>query len=171
MDGMSMKDLINGKSNAWRDHFFFEHYCSPCMVPSYIARNVGVRFTDSKYIRWIEVEADPDKTIEEFYDLSKDPMEANNLIQDPAYVEEIEIARSTFDRWREENPSTFRFDFLGSRAQFGSPDVDWVQFREAKPAEYARIKSEVERLGVSWETAVNDWETRLEICSNAVYWY
>ncbi len=171
MDGMSMKDLINGKSKDWREHFFFEHYCSPCMVPSYIARNVGVRFKDLKYIRWIEVEADPDKTIEEFYDLRQDPMEANNLIQDPAYMEEVEQARTTFDLWREENPSTFRFDFLGSRAQFGAPEVDWVQFREAKPAEYARIKAEVERLGVSWETAVNDWETRLEICTNAVYWY
>jgi len=171
MDGLSMKPLIQGKEVAWRTHFFFEHYCSPCMVPSYIARHVGVRFTDSKYVRWIEVNTKPDSIMEEYYDLSKDPLEANNLIQDPAYSQELEKARSVFDRWREENPSTFRFDITGARAQFGAPEVDWVEFKEAKPAEYKRIQAEVERLGVSWEDAVKDWEVRLEICTNAVYWY
>ncbi len=171
MDGKSMKPIIQGKDSPWRDHFFFEHYCSPCMVPSYIARNVGVRFKDSKYVRWIEVNTDPNFSIEEYYDLSQDPREANNLIQNKVYAEEIDKARQTFNQWREENPSSFRFDILGPRAQFGAPEVDWVAFREAKPAEYKRIKAEVERLGVTWEQAVSDWETRLEICTNAVYWY
>jgi hypothetical protein len=49
--------------------------------------------------------------------------------------------------------------------------MDWEQFKVKKPEEYARIKHEVDRLGVSWEEAVSDWETRLEICTNAVYWY
>jgi arylsulfatase A-like enzyme len=171
MDGMSMKALINDKSKGWRDHFFFEHYCSPCMVPSYIARNVGVRFRNAKYLQWIDVDAIPGNTIEEFYDLEKDPMEANNLIEDVSYKNEIDQARVTFEKWRKENPSSFDYDIFGPRAQFGAPEVDWEQFQRAKPDEYERIKAEVERLGVSWEDAVNDWETRLEICTNAVYWY
>ncbi len=166
-----MKGLIQGEESTWRDHFFFEHYCSPCMVPSYIARNVGVRFKDYKYIQWIEVETRQDSTIEEFYDLSSDPMEAHNLIHDSTYSRDIQHARQTFEKWRLENPSTFQFDHFGPRAQFGAPEMDWEQFKVKKPEEYARIKHEVDRLGVSWEEAVSDWETRLEICTNAVYWY
>jgi arylsulfatase A-like enzyme len=171
MDGKSMKPLIQGKQTDWRDHFFFEHYCSPCMVPSYIARNVGVRFRDAKYLQWIDVNAVPGNTIEEYYDLSKDSMEAENLINEGNYSSNVQHARETFENWRRENPSTFQFDPFGPRAQFGAPEVDWEQFQRAKPDEYERIKTEVERLGVSWETAVSDWETRLEICTNAVYWY
>ncbi len=171
MDGKSMKGLIQGEESTWRDHFFFEHYCSPCMVPSYIARNVGVRFKDYKYIQWIEVETRQDSTIEEFYDLSRDPMEAHNLIDDASYSRDIQHARQTFEKWRLENPSTFQFDHFGPRAQFGAPEMDWEQFKVKKPEEYARIKHEVDRLGVSWEEAISDWETRLEICTNAVYWY
>ena len=98
-------------------------------------------------------------------------MEANNLIEDVSYKNEIDQARVTFEKWRKENPSSFDYDIFGPRAQFGAPEVDWEQFQRAKPDEYERIKAEVERLGVSWEDAVNDWETRLEICTNAVYWY
>ena len=171
MDGMSMKDLIQGKDSPWRDHFFFEHYCSPCMVPSYIARNVGVRYRDAKYLQWIDVNAIPGNSIEEYYDLEEDPMEANNLIGDDQRQEEIEAARQVFKKWRDENPSTFDYDVFGPRAQFGSPEMDWKQFQIEKPEEYARLKAEVDRLDVTWEQALSDWDIRLEICTNAVYWY
>lgn len=171
MDGRSLDPLIRGISTTWRDHFFFEHYCSPCMVPSYIARNVGVRFRDTKYLQWIDVNARTGNTLEEFYDLSRDSFEANNLLSDPGYRDAVESAREVFTAWRENNPSTFRYDVYGPRAQFGSPDMNWKEFSQYKPTEYARIKAEVERLGVTWEQALTDWETRLEICTNAVYWY
>ena len=171
MDGRSLDPLLRGKSTAWRDHFFFEHYCSPCMVPSYIARNVGVRFRDAKYLQWIDVNARPGNNIEEYYDLAADPLEANNLVDKPDYREAVDEAREVFAAWRRDNPSSFRYDVYGPRAQFGSPDMNWEEFRQYKPNEYARIKAEVERLGVTWEQALTDWETRLEICTNAVYWY
>ena len=171
MDGMSMKSLINGSEKNWRSHFFFEHYCSPYMIPSYIPRNVGVRFKDSKYLKWIEVEADPSNSIEEFYDLNRDPREANNLINNEEYTNEIENARRIFDTWRKENPSTFHYDVFGSRAQFGATEIDWERFKVEKPADYERIKLEIERLGVSWEEAIYDWEIRREISANASYWY
>jgi arylsulfatase A-like enzyme len=171
MDGRSLASLISGERIRWRDHFFFEHYCSPCMVPSYIARNVGVRFRNAKYLQWIDVDARPGNNIEEYYDLDGDPMEARNLVDEPGYREAVESARKLFHTWRTENPSSFRYDVYGPRAQFGSPVMNWEEFKQYKPNQYARIKAEVERLGVTWEQALTDWETRLEICTKAVYWY
>lgn len=171
MDGRSMKSLIEGKEKNWRDHFFFEHYCSPCMVPFYIPRNVGVRFKTAKYVRWIEIDTDPSKIAEEYYDLSNDPQEAQNLADNVNYLKQIDNARQIFDQWRAENPSSFKFDHFGHRAQFGSPIMDWEQFKKEKPQVYKKIENEIKRLGVDWNMAMNDWKTRLEICTNITYWY
>lgn len=171
MDGRSLKGLIYGKNETWRDYFFFEHYTSPFMVPNYIPRSVGVRFKDSKYVRWIEVETDPNKNIEEYYDLSKDPIEAINLTNNEDYKQKVQNARDVYNRWREENPSSFKFDEFGPRAQFGSRNIDWERFKIEKPEAYKKIEKEIQRLGIDWDTAVYNWKYRYEISKSIPYWY
>ena len=166
MDGLSLSPLLHGKSGFSRDCFFYEHYTSPAPI-KYIPRNAGLRSKSEKYVRWI----DTDPVSEEFYDLSADPLERNNLINNESYCERIEQVRRRFDEWREKNPSTYRYDQYGERPQSGAPEIDWEKFRQVRPEEYERIKTEIERLGVTWEQAMNDWEVRYEICSNAEYWY
>lgn len=166
MDGQSIAPLINDEKTKWRTHFFYEHYTSPAPV-KYIPRNVGVRTENTKYFRWIDL----DLLAEEFYDLTIDPMETNNLINNPEYLEQIQAARKQYELWRRKNPSTYQYDSYGPRAQSGAKKIDWERFKKIRPKEYEKIKAEIDRLSVSWEQAVNDWEIRYEICSKAGYWY
>ena len=98
-------------------------------------------------------------------------MERKNLIGNPEYKQRIAVLRRSFDQWREENPSTYQYDSYGPRPQYGAKEMDWERFQKVRPKEYARIKEQVERLGVTWEQAMDDWEIRYEICSEAGYWY
>jgi len=99
MDGKSLKSLINGQELTHRTHFFFEHFVSPTS-PVYIPRNDGIRTKNTKYLRWIDL----DPIVEEFYDLEKDPMEKNNLINNPKYSEKLKKAKSLFTDWRKKFP-------------------------------------------------------------------
>ncbi|MCP4312683.1 MAG: sulfatase-like hydrolase/transferase [Bacteroidetes bacterium] len=166
MDGQSLKSIINGAETTGREHFFFEHFVSPT-APIYIPRNDGVRTKTTKYARWIDL----DPVVEEFYDLRKDPMESNNLISDSAYVRQVEEARALFDAWREKYPAEIDYRPYQKYAQSGVKEMDWEKFREFRPKQYEKIKAEVDRLGVSWEEAMSNWEVRFEICRNAGYWY
>ena len=96
---------------------------------------------------------------------------AIELYDSSGLQEEVNSARQAFRQWREENPSTYTFGVYGENAQFGAMEINWDRFKEAKPEEYKRIRAEIERLDVTWDQAVNDWEIRKEICSNAGYWY
>ena len=166
MDGKSLKPLINGKKTNWREHFFFEHFVSPT-APIYIPRNDGVRTKTTKYARWIDL----DPVVEEFYDLASDPMESNNLINDPAYAEQIEKSRKTFAAWREKYPQEIDYRPYQQYGQSGVMDMDWEKFKEFRPKQYARIEAEIKRMDVTWEQAISDWDVRFEICKNAGYWY
>lgn len=170
MDGRSLVPLISDSrsltSEQWRSHFFFEHFFTPA-PPRQIARNEGIRTEKFKYLRWTDL----GEVIEEFYDLEKDPAESNNLIHNPEYREALEKARKSFAAWREETPVGDVFRSYGKDAAFGAMNIDWKRFKESRPEEYRKITAEVERLGVSWEQAVNDWEIRKAICKKAEYWY
>jgi len=166
MDGKSLKPIINNEKTRWRDHFFFEHYTSPAPMP-YIPRNVGLRTKTSKYIQWIDFQP----AIEEYFDLAKDSLESENLINNPNYQSQIDKARKTFEQWRKENPSTYSYDVYGKRPQYGAPEIDWKKFKQARPKEYDRIKTEIDKLGVTWEQAMDDWDIRYKICRKANYWY
>jgi len=166
MDGKSMKPLINGEKTTWREHFFFEHFISPT-APIYIPRNDGVRTKNDKYVRWIDL----DPVVEEFYDLAKDPMESTNVIDDPAYAEQVKESRTAFNAWREKYPAEIDYRPYQQYGQSGVMDMDWEKFKAFRPKQYARIEAEIKRMGVTWEQAINDWDVRFEICKNAGYWY
>lgn len=167
MDGRSMVSLIQGKEKSWRKDFFFEHYCSPAGIFFYVPRNEGIRTEDEKYVRWLGL----DGPIEEYYRLEDDPFESNNLIDKSQYAASIEELRGRFNQWRESTPVNYEQFTYDDRPQFYSKDIDWDRFREKWPELYASIKAEVDRLGVTWQEAENDWEIRYKICAKLEYWY
>lgn len=166
MDGRSLVPLLDGKKVDWRLSFFFEHFCSPAPV-KYIPRNVGVRTADAKFVCWIDLDPAP----EEYYDLASDPLEAKNLIAKPAHQEAVAQLRRAYEKWREATPSSYSFDSYGRRAQYGAKEIDWEKFKAARPKVYAAIEKQIKKMGVTWEQAVEDWETRYAICSKVGYWY
>jgi len=165
MDGRSMVSLLDGKEKSWRKEFFFEHYCCPPHVKSYLPRNEGIRTEKDKYIRWIDF-----KLVEEYFDMEHDPQEINNLINNPEYEARNQALRDKFFQWREENPSNYNRDHNGV-PHFGSMDIDWERFKEVSPKYYGRVKAAVESMGVTWEQAENDWDIRYQIGKKARFWY
>ncbi|MGI9543252.1 MAG: sulfatase family protein [Cyclobacteriaceae bacterium] len=80
--GQSVKKLVQGKGQLDRDYFMGEHLFNHPKIP----KSEGIRTKRFKYFRYID---HPER--EEFYDLEKDPTEAENLIDDPNH--QVEIAR------------------------------------------------------------------------------
>jgi len=91
MDGQSFLPLLTGKSIRWRDHILYEYYWEwnfPA-TPTVFA----IRTERYKYIFYQGV-WDHDG----FYDLQTDPHERHNLINVPAYNEQIEaMKKQLFD--------------------------------------------------------------------------
>ncbi|MHC4736465.1 MAG: sulfatase family protein [Planctomycetota bacterium] len=86
MDGRSFLPLLQGKSIPWRDHILYEYYWEwnfPA-TPTVFA----IRTQRYKYIFYHGV-WDHDG----FYDLQTDPHERHNLINVPAYQEQIEMMK------------------------------------------------------------------------------
>ncbi len=166
MDGKSLTPIIEGKTPQWRDHFFFEHYHS-MNNGRYIARNEGIRTRDAKYLRWV----DPPEPIEEVYDLKQDPDELNNLVDDPLHAKEVRQLRNRFAAWRAAHPANYTPNPYGQYSTFNAPEIDWTKFKKAHPDVYANIAREVERLGVTWGQAVNDWTVRTQIWKTTRYYY
>lgn len=118
MQGKSLIPLMRGEKIEWRQDFF----CENNMVWQKYPRMEGVRSKKWKYIRYFEnVSSDipfadrleasikGEKPIyEELFDLENDPLEANNLSDDPDYKEKLEKMRSRcrelVKQWRTENP-------------------------------------------------------------------
>ncbi|MEX2171104.1 MAG: sulfatase [Pirellulales bacterium] len=74
MQGVSLKPIVEGQTPSdWRTEFYYEHTYQPETIPS----SEAVRTERYKYIRYLG------RDFEEFYDLETDPIEANNLIDDP----------------------------------------------------------------------------------------
>ena len=172
MDGKSLMPLVEAsrpfKGDEWRDHFFFEHYHSVSRG-FYLARNEGIRTRHDKFLRWL----DPPEPIEEFYNLKADPLEANNLIDHPDYQQRVDELRKKFNQWREENPDNYVFAPYRQHPHNTSfsPEIDWARFKEARPEDYQAIAEAVQELDVSWEQALHDWDTRLEVGRRSGIYY
>jgi len=167
MDGKSLIPLITSASPldpaAWRAEFFFEHYHSGCKGV-YIARNEGIRTVDKKYLRWI----DPPEPVEEVFDLSKDPDELRNLVNNPEHQEQVKQLRKRFDDWRQAHPANYEHQ---PGRTFNAPEIDWKKLKKTNPKDYKKIEKEVKRLGVTWEQATDDWETRKKIWKATKFYY
>ena len=100
--GRSMCSLIEGKKTDWRKDVFLENLFTGQGYP----RQEGVRDSQFKYIRSFSKKGDrrlylPNQTIltdekpiyEELFDIVNDPKEANNLVNNPAYAETLDVYR------------------------------------------------------------------------------
>nr|MCU0778563.1 sulfatase-like hydrolase/transferase [Akkermansiaceae bacterium] len=166
MDGRSLAPLVRGAKPAWREHFFYEHQTSPVGVARPIARFMGVRNLAENYVRW----TDEKPVVEEYYDLPNDSWEINNLINNPEKLGKIARLRGLFTEWEKQNPNTYAYHPYGPRPQTHARDIDWQRYRKAWPQAYEKIAAEVKRLGVSWDDALNNPETR-EAIGKATGWY
>jgi arylsulfatase A-like enzyme len=166
MDGKSITPLVRGEEVVWRDTFSFEHFTTPAGI-WYIPRSEGIRIGDLKYMRWI----DQEPAIEELYDLERDPDETTNLIRSSEYAEKLSHLRRAFAEWRVANPHQYDPMPYSKRPEALAKSIDWVRFKTAHPEQYAKIKQAVEKLGVTWDAALNDWSVRFEVCKTAGYWY
>ncbi|MCG7588659.1 sulfatase [Photobacterium sp. OFAV2-7] len=83
LDGESMVDLLTtGQANNWRSSLYYHYYESPGFHN--VARHYGVRDNRYKLIHFYY----PDDAWE-LYDLKKDGSEMQNVIDDPAYKDEV----------------------------------------------------------------------------------
>jgi N-acetylglucosamine-6-sulfatase len=83
MDGRSFLPLLQGKTIPWRDHILYEYHWEwnfPATPTTF-----AIRTDRYKYIFYHGVWDDNG-----FYDLETDPLERHNLIQVPAYRDQIE---------------------------------------------------------------------------------
>ena len=85
-EGMSMEPLLANPDAPWRKDFLIEHMEGSNPVPSYC----GVRTETQKYVRYATGER-------ELYDLSEDPDEMVNLIDDPARSNDVATLDARLD--------------------------------------------------------------------------
>lgn len=87
IDGRSWKPLLSGNSKGWRKSWaYFYNYES--QFP-YTPNVRAVRTADWKYIHYPHGDGAPDRHSAELYNLTADPGETRNLINDPAAAKKL----------------------------------------------------------------------------------
>ncbi len=98
--GKSLMPIASNRTKDFeRDTVLIEHIWDFENIPP----SEGVRTKDWKYFRYIN-----DKTIEELYDLKKDPQEINNLAKDPAFAQKRNAFRKSTDDLIAKNSDSYR---------------------------------------------------------------
>lgn len=78
IQGRSMLPILKGGADELRDAFFVEYYSDITYPRIQKMGYNAIRTDDWKYIRYLELEG-----MDELYNLSEDPYEMNNLVNDP----------------------------------------------------------------------------------------
>ena len=94
IQGESFRNIVNGKSDEWRDALYYTYYEYPSV--HMVKRHYGVRTDRYKLIHFYY---DIDEW--EMYDLEKDPSEMKNIYDDPAYVDVREDMHQKLEELRE----------------------------------------------------------------------
>lgn len=95
MQGESMMPLVHGKKPEWRKDWFYEHhYAHGGKIPE----SEGVRTARWKYIRYTSAKP----SVEELYDLQKDPLETQNLAGMAEHADQLAELRLRWIRFRDE---------------------------------------------------------------------
>lgn len=89
MQGQDMAPLYLGPSKAkWRSEFFYEH--ATLKNKDFISASEALVRKDFKYMFW------PEHNAEQLFDLKTDPIEENDLVNDPAQADRLEEMRTRF---------------------------------------------------------------------------
>lgn len=92
--GRDLSPLVHGQpARQWRSDFFCEHLMDHPDIPKY----EGVRGQRYVYARYFENMPEG----EFLHDLKTDPLQLNNLVQDPAYAATLKKMRARCDRLRD----------------------------------------------------------------------
>src|SRR5262245_1748793 len=94
MQGKSLRPLVRGDEVAWRHDWFYEHLTLPKIIPP----TEGVRTTRWSYLRWMST----DPVVEELYDLTVDPYQERNLINDGTQKLTLQRLRERWEALRRE---------------------------------------------------------------------
>lgn len=94
MQGESFRNLVAGKTDKWRDAVYYTYYEYPSV--HMVKRHYGVATDRHKLMHFYY---DIDEW--EMYDLETDPMEMQNIYDDPAYADVQEILHKRLEELRE----------------------------------------------------------------------
>jgi arylsulfatase A-like enzyme len=84
IQGKSLLPLISGKEDQIRSSGLIEYYSNENPFPWTAQLDYRVVITDQfKYIKWLRFDS------AELYDLSHDPFEQHNLIEEPSHQEKV----------------------------------------------------------------------------------
>jgi arylsulfatase A-like enzyme len=123
VDGASLMPLLRDEDVVWRDYIHGE--CTPM-----VTINSGMQFiTDGKekYIYY------PGRGEEQFFDLVNDPVEMNNLIDDPDYSERVELNRARLINELDGRPENFVVN--GELQKLNGPTPSFLPEYERRPEE------------------------------------
>ena len=121
VQGRSLVPLLDGGPADWRQDFYCEHLFEHPLIP----KSEGVRTTRWKYIKYVEFPASDEEQrregdavkggigrrirggnrYEELYDLASDPLEADNVIDDPRCQDTLDRLVKRFSELRDEAAS------------------------------------------------------------------
>lgn len=95
MQGRSLVGLASGQRESdWRQDWFYEHDLDP--GKGYLPQIEGVRTAELKYIRYL----DPAAQHESLFDLRVDPLELDDVSNDPKYGAALERLRARWEQLR-----------------------------------------------------------------------
>ncbi len=125
MQGLSFRNLVNGKSGEWRDAVYYTYYEYPGIHA--VKRHYGIATDRYKLMHFYY---DIDQW--EMYDLETDPGEQNNLYGNPDYAEVQEMLHKRLEELRVE---------YGDSDQRNNQYISEQQERMRKAAERAKQKN------------------------------
>jgi len=80
LHGVSLRSVLDGVATDWRSSFLVEYYSDTVFERIYKMGYKAVRTENYKYIQYVDLE-----NMNELYDLSADPYELKNVINEPKY--------------------------------------------------------------------------------------
>jgi arylsulfatase A-like enzyme len=93
MQGKPLQPLLSGMAENWRQDFFYEHAYDGGAT-SYIPKSVGLVASSWKYMRYYNGSNSHENVVyEELFNVSRDPHEKNNMINEPDQKSRLDAYR------------------------------------------------------------------------------
>jgi len=93
LHGMSLAPILDGGDPDWRSSFLVEYYSDTVFERIFKMGYKAVRTDRYKYIKYVDLDG-----MNELYDLSADPYELRNVINDPRYAETLIEMQTELER-------------------------------------------------------------------------